>query len=488
MNEITAFLNSHTEIHNVALIVDHWYTYEAIKTFLKDCCIDSLCIVGNLPEESKLIIDRLLRADRHLDLYHVPDEVSFCDIQDFCGKEGVWALCADLNEPYALLKAAGFNPRYLIANIKEHHISAFKLWEAYREHTEHILIRTNRDGKDPQILDWNKDHDNDIELSVIFPMYNVFAYLDKCIESIIEWKAPYVEYLFVNDGSPDESREVVLKWAGRDSRIKLLDKENGGCASARQFGLERSKGRYVGFIDPDDWIDPQMFLKLLRSAMIGSYDIAYCGYNEYYESTKKTSHVEELLGWPYSDGCTDRRYILDLINYRRVAIWRGIYKREMIEQSNIHFYTDLRRFDDLPFSIETTAMARSIIAVPEYMYYYRLARPGQDVSADDERLYVHFDIFRYLNESVASKHEAYLTDVLQVSKISTHLWAISKIKPEYLEHYVQRAAEDLNTTGEFKRTYKLAKERIGRENAELYRAIVKGDLSKLSEYRKIMNR
>ena len=65
-------------------------------------------------------------------------------------------------------------------------------------------------------------------------MYNVEKYLDQCIESVTAWKAPYVEFLFVNDGSPDHSREVVLKWAKQDTRIKLLDKPNGGCASDRQ--------------------------------------------------------------------------------------------------------------------------------------------------------------------------------------------------------------------------------------------------------------
>lgn len=71
--------------------------------------------------------------------------------------------------------------------------------------------------------------------------------LNQCIESVTAWKAPYVEFLFVNDGSPDNSREVVLKWAKEDPRIKLLDKPNGGCASARQYGLESCKGKVYWF-------------------------------------------------------------------------------------------------------------------------------------------------------------------------------------------------------------------------------------------------
>ena len=71
-----------------------------------------------------------------------------------------------------------------------------------------------------------------------------------------------------------------------------MDKPNGGCASARQYGLDKARGKYIGFIDPDDYIDESMFRKLLRAAMMGSYDISYCGYNEYYENTKEIRKVE----------------------------------------------------------------------------------------------------------------------------------------------------------------------------------------------------
>ena len=214
--------------------------------------------------------------------------------------------------------------------------------------------------------------------------------------------------------------------------------------------------------------------------MTGSYDISYCGYNEYYEDTKTQKRVDDALGVPYCDGTTNTQEILNLITYCRVAIWRGIYKAEMLKKNNIHFYTDLRRFDDLPFKVETFAAAKSVIAVPEYLYYYRLARPGQDVAADDERLYVHFDIFKYLNKSIADKNDGFLTDQLQMCKIQTHLYALRKIKDEFKEYYIKHAKEDLDSTGTFKRTYELARERIGQENANYYKAIEQNNVKVFS--------
>lgn len=480
MNEMISYLNSHPEIERAVLLVGDSYEYSALKEFINDSCLKELVLVGSLLKKQIEDILELLKRDEGIEEYPHLEKFEYYDFQDFRGVKGSWALCCDWCPAAILYKAQNWKPTYLLATIWQEQPTAFKLWETFKEHTSYIQIKTLREGKEPQILEWQKKNDN-IELSVIFPMYNVAAYLDKCISSVIEWKAPYVEFLFVNDGSPDNSREIVLKWAEKDSRIKLLDKPNGGCASARQFGLERAKGNYIGFIDPDDFIDESMFRKLLRAAMTGSYDISFCGYNEYYENTKEIKRVEDSLGEPYCNGTSDANRVLELIMYNRVAIWRGIYKADMIKKNNIHFYTDLRKFDDLPFKIETFAAAKSVIAVPEHLYYYRLARPGQDVSADDERLYVHFDIFDYLNHSIAGTEDAHLIDYLQMCKIQTHMYAINKIKPEYKKVYVQRAKADLETTGTKERTYWLAKRYIGNVSAEYYKAIMDEDLSRLEK-------
>ena len=475
MNEMLCFLNSHPEIRDVVLLVGRDYIYENLKQILKNINVDKMVLVSSFSKEKIKEIQMCLEHDKAINSIKVPSRFEYVDICEFKGLDSKWALYAEWIKPQILLKVKNWKPTYFLGDIWEDYVTAFKIWESYKEHTEHILIKTRRMGKNPQILEWNKE-DNDVELSVIFPMYNVAKYLDQCISSVTEWKAPYVEFLFVNDGSPDNSREIVLKWTQQDSRVKLLDKPNGGCASARQYGLDKARGKYIGFIDPDDYIDESMFRKLLRAAMMGSYDISYCGYNEYYENTKEIRKVEDTLGVPYCDGTSDRQKIIDLVAYCRVAIWRGIYKAEMLKGNNIHFYTDLRRFDDLPFKVETFAAAKSVIAVPEYLYYYRLARPGQDVSANDERLYVHFDIFKYLNESIAGQKNAILTDHLQMCKIQTHIYAIKKIKPELREYYLKHAKEDLETTGTLDRTYKLAKARIGQENADCYKAIMSGNV------------
>ena len=112
--------------------------------------------------------------------------------------------------------------------------------------------------------------------------------------------------------------------------------------------------------------------------------------------------------------------------------------------------------------------------IPEYLYYYRLEREGQDVAADDERLYVHFDIFEHLNQSIGSTKDQRLIDNLQMCKIQTHRYALSKIRKEFRNEYLKLAKEDLNTLCDEKRTYRIANMMLGNDVAEDYRKIMQG--------------
>ena len=483
MDERINFINRHPEIKRIVLLVGKDYSYETLKSFIDKISISKLYLVGNLSKHKILEIETFFERDFQGKRNGQTIKLEYIRSEDFDGLGGSWALCSelfDLDDIRVFLNSSkNWKPAYLSAMISESYATAFKIWETFKERIEYIQIITFRQHKEPQILEW--ENKNEIELSIIFPMYKVEKYLDECINSVTAWKAPYVEFLFVNDGSPDHSRDIVLKWAKNDARIKLIDKDNGGCASARQRGLECAKGKYIGFVDPDDFVDESMFRKLLRAAMTGSYDVSYCGYNEFYEDTKTTKQVDDPLDWPYCDGCVDENRIRELMMFSRVAIWRGIYKKEMIERNGIHFYTDIKRFDDLPFKVEVFSVAKSVASVPEHLYYYRLSRPGQDVSADDDRLYVHFDIFNHLNQSIGATYNARLIDYLQICKIQTHLYALEKIKPEFRDTYLEKAKGDLLSMCDEERTYKIAEHWIGEKKAKQFKAIIEKRFNDLFE-------
>ena len=373
------------------------------------------------------------------------------------------AVIFDDNQSKTLMQLNNITTDFLIGSLS-YEEDYFALWEKYREISSKIYIEYKYQTGKKEILEWEKT-DSDIELSIILPVYNIEKYLDKCIETVTKWKVPYIEYLFVNDGSTDSSAQIIQSYAAQDSRIQLINKLNGGCASARNLGITKAKGKYIGFVDADDFIDPQMYYKLLKRAIMGNYEYAYCGYQEYYEDIKESQEItNDCLSEPYLSGTYRADKVQLLTVNTRVAIWRGLYKKSVIDQYGIMFHEDLKRFDDLPFRVEYTFAAKSAVCVPEYMYYYRLGRKGQDTACTDERLYVHFDIFKHLDKYVEKYKDRRLWDLLQVVKIQTHGYGLSKIDNTYKKAYAVKAKEQLKLKAGYWRNFFLIITYAGKSN------------------------
>lgn len=102
------------------------------------------------------------------------------------------------------------------------------------------------------------------DVSIIVPCYNVAAYVDSCLESLVRQTLRNIEIICINDGSTDETWTHLLRWKEKDSRIILLNQRNAGVSAARNAGLDAARGLYVGFADPDDYMDPEMYSRLFR--------------------------------------------------------------------------------------------------------------------------------------------------------------------------------------------------------------------------------
>ena len=104
-------------------------------------------------------------------------------------------------------------------------------------------------------------------ISVIVPIYNTLNYLQRCVDSIRSQTYKYLEIILVDDGSTDRSGALAEKFALEDRRVRVFHKENGGVSSARNLGIEKARGEFIGFVDSDDYIEPQMYERLLAVAL-----------------------------------------------------------------------------------------------------------------------------------------------------------------------------------------------------------------------------
>lgn len=169
-----------------------------------------------------------------------------------------------------------------------------------------------------------------IKLSIILPVYNVAKYLDKCINSLLNQTIKELEFIFVNDGTPDNSVEIIKKYQKQDKRIKLIEKENGGQASARNLGLKHAKGEYIAFLDSDDYVSEDMYEILYNRAKKDDLDIVICNYYLTYPD-----RIEE-----FKNNITNKKEKnINIKEYITLSPcpWNRIFKRSFLENQEFNF-------------------------------------------------------------------------------------------------------------------------------------------------------
>ena len=133
------------------------------------------------------------------------------------------------------------------------------------------------------------------KISVVVPAYNLAEYLPRCLDSILAQSHRNLEVIVVDDGSQDDTYAVLQDYISRDSRVKAIYKENGGVTSARLRGIREASGKWIGFVDGDDEIEPQMYARLLEKAQSCGADISHCGYQRIFANGNIEYHYNTEL-------------------------------------------------------------------------------------------------------------------------------------------------------------------------------------------------
>lgn len=166
-------------------------------------------------------------------------------------------------------------------------------------------------------------------ISVIVPVYKVEAYLDRCVQSIVDQTYTNLEIILVDDGSPDRCPQMCDEWEKRDSRIRVIHKENGGLSDARNAGMSVAGGEYISFVDSDDWIEPAFVQVLLNALLEHDCDVAGCGYWVCANARKHTA-IEIQHTIKIFDRIASMQELLSNRDYR-VVVWNKLYRRELIK-------------------------------------------------------------------------------------------------------------------------------------------------------------
>ena len=207
-------------------------------------------------------------------------------------------------------------------------------------------------------------------ISVIVPVYKVEQYLDKCVQSIVDQTYRNLEIILVDDGSPDNCGAMCDAWAAKDSRIRVIHKENGGLSDARNAGMAVAAGEYMGFIDSDDYIAPDMYRLLLERMTADGSDIAACGVEMVFEDGTPSRMLTPTGSHVLDNGQAMESIIRESL--LKQPVWYKLYRTDLIR--DIPFAVG-KYHEDVFWSWQAVARAGKISIFDTPCYYY-LQRSG----------------------------------------------------------------------------------------------------------------
>ena len=276
------------------------------------------------------------------------------------------------------------------------------------------------------------------KVSVVMPIYNVEDYLKDSLYGLLNQSLEDIEIICVNDGSTDNSSEILNDFSQTDSRVKVIDQENSGAGIARNKGMKMAQGEYIHFIDADDIVTMDMLEKLYDNAIRNDSDFVVFKVARFDEKNVNYKHpifnLEKVFpnvdfnnfSFSHSD------IKMNVLNYS-FAPWTKFYKREFLEKNNLEF-PDISSYNDVLIHVKSMLKASKISFVPEFLYFYRLDN-ANSITNDPTK---HFNIF-----NVISSVEDFLIeegfmdeyknefDLFKINQISRHM--VPPVTEEYFK-------------------------------------------------------
>ncbi len=244
------------------------------------------------------------------------------------------------------------------------------------------------------------------DISIIVPIYNAEKYLNKCLDSLISQTKKELELILINDGSTDSSEQIIKGYD--DKRIKYYKNKNQGIGKTRNFGINKATGKYIMFLDSDDFLELDACEKMYEKAEKDNLDIVICDYYRYFENGK-TEEVK-LPNFKNSSLKDNPNIICE-----HLSPWAKIYKADLLKKNNIKFVENLK-YEDAPFVIEALVCAEKIGKVNMPLNYY-VIHEKSETAVRDEKI---FDIIKIVDQiRKYTKNKVYLKD--KIDKLTVRI-------------------------------------------------------------------
>ncbi len=285
------------------------------------------------------------------------------------------------------------------------------------------------------------------KISVIVPVYNVEQYLKKCLDSILNQTFSNIEIICVNDGSTDNSRKILEEYKKKDSRIIIVDKENGGLSSARNAGMKIARGEFYSFIDSDDWVDITMLEKLYNNITSLNTDISICAVHQFDETNQKIDDSNPYYTLEFFDKTFTGRafsykdtkpFLMDVC----VMAWNKLYRRSLVEKYNAWFPDGLI-FEDGPFFFTIFFKTQRVSIVRDFLYYYRINRKNSIIQKAGKKFLNVIDVAEIMYDRIKDLED--FNDIRYIffrKKVEDFIYRFEHLKPKYKSAFIKKLVKE----------------------------------------------
>lgn len=289
-------------------------------------------------------------------------------------------------------------------------------------------------------------------VSIVIPIYNSQNYLRKCLTSICNQSLSDIEIICVNDGSTDDSLRILEEYAVKDSRIRIINKDNGGLVSARKTGVAIAQGQYVGYVDSDDWIEPNMYEILYIQATETNADLVTCGY--YLEGNYTTEHLDTV-----EEGFYEGKLLTKLRNntiYKldkqetglRGGLWCKLFKREIIQSAQMKIPNEISMAEDKMCLLTAILECTSVYVLKRPLYHWVIhsTSMSHENKANTSYLMKINEVYKYLTslyshlnftDTMRNQAEIYIVELLTLginSRMGFKNKNLLRIDPYWLDY------------------------------------------------------
>lgn len=283
------------------------------------------------------------------------------------------------------------------------------------------------------------------KVSVLVPVYNVSRYLPECLNSLISQSLKEIEFICLNDGSTDDSLKILQEYAARDSRIKIVDKPNSGYGHTLNTGLDLATGEYIGIIDSDDYILPDMYQTLYQCAHDNDLDFVKSNISTF----TSCDGYNEINVLPLSTNKTYYNRILSPLLNKEILTFpmhnvTGIYKRSFLNGNNVRLNeTPGASYQDTGFHFQVFCLARRIMFLDESFYMYRIDNPESSIN-NPNKTFVSFEehafIEKFLNLHPELKNNfVYIHNLIKFRNL---IWRYDRIMPACRKAFLNRISHE----------------------------------------------